>query len=72
MGNIHNVPDMRKVPVLTWKEWVTEVTTQCSRETNSNLVRLDGTTAAVIVESGIMVTNSITRTRCLLYKLDLI
>lgn len=53
MGNIHNLPDMRKVPILTWKEWDTEVTTQCSRGTNSNLVRLDGTTAAVIVESGI-------------------
>lgn len=31
--NIHNLPDRRKVPILTWKDWVRAVTAQCSRGT---------------------------------------
>lgn len=42
---------MRKVLILTQTEWVREIITQCSRGTNSNMVLLDSTTAAVTVES---------------------
>ena len=37
-GNTHALPDLRKVIVLTWDNWLKAASAQCSRETNFDVL----------------------------------
>lgn len=58
--------------ILTWRAWVRAVAAQGSGGTDAHVVPFDCITVAALVESGTHSHYTVSRTRCLLHKSEVI